>query len=36
LRSKKAFEELAEMLTEEDFKAILESSREFRERFALR
>lgn len=36
MRSKKAFEELARMLTEEDFKAILESSRELRERLALR
>ncbi len=36
LRSVKAFEQLAETLTEEDLKAILESSREFRERFSLR
>lgn len=36
LKSKKAFEELAEMLNEEDLKAILESSKELRERFALR
>jgi len=36
LKSKKAFEELASALTEEDLKTILESSREFRERFALR
>ncbi|MEA2090213.1 MAG: hypothetical protein U9O89_05590 [Thermoproteota archaeon] len=36
LRSKKAFEQLARTLTDEDMKAILESSREFRERFAFR
>jgi len=36
LRSKRAFEELANVLTEEDFKSIVESSRDFRERFALR
>jgi len=36
LRSKRAFEELASALTEEDLKAIVESSREFRKRFALR
>lgn len=36
LRSKKAFEELASTLTEEDLKAILESSGEFREGFAFR
>lgn len=36
LKSKKAFEELAGTLTEEDLKAILESSREFRERFTFR
>jgi hypothetical protein len=35
LKSKKAFEELAETLNEEDLKAILESSKEFRERLAL-
>jgi len=36
LRSVKAFEELAETLTDEDLKAIAESSREFREGFSLR
>lgn len=36
LKSRKAFEELANTLTEDDLKAILESSREFRERFAFR
>ena len=36
LKSKKAFEELTNTLTEEDLKAILESSKEFRERFKLR
>jgi predicted CopG family antitoxin len=36
LKSKRAFEELATILTEEDLKAASESSREFRERFALR
>jgi len=36
LKSKRAFEELASTLTEEDLKAILESSKEFRERFAFR
>lgn len=36
LRSKKAFEELTSTLTEEDLKSILESSKEFRERFAFR
>jgi len=36
LRSKRAFEELARALTEKDLDAIAESSREFRERFALR
>jgi hypothetical protein len=36
LKSKKAFEELTETLTEEDLKAITESSKEFRERFAFR
>jgi hypothetical protein len=33
LKSKKAFEELTETLTEEDLKTITESSREFREKF---
>lgn len=36
LKSKKAFNELASTLTDEDLKAIIESSREFRERFAFR
>lgn len=36
LKDKKAFEELANMLNEEDLKALLESSKEFRERLALR
>jgi len=36
LKSKKAFDELASTLTDEDLKAILESSREFRERFEFR
>ena len=36
LKSKKAFEELANTLTDEDLKNIFESSKEFRERFAFR
>jgi predicted CopG family antitoxin len=36
LKSKKAFNELTSTLTDEDLKAIIESSREFRERFAFR
>ncbi len=36
LKSKKAFKELTEMLTEEDLKAMEESSKEFREKFTLR
>jgi predicted CopG family antitoxin len=36
LKGERAFEELAETLSEEDFKAIVESSKEFRERFAFR
>lgn len=36
LRGKKAFEQLANTLTDEDLKAIIESSRELRERFAFR
>jgi len=36
LKSKKAFEELASTLTDEDLKAIIESSKEFRERFKFR
>ncbi len=36
LKNKKAFEELTKLLTEKDLTAIEESSREFREKFALR
>jgi predicted CopG family antitoxin len=36
LKSKKAFEELASTLTDQDLKAIIESSKEFRKRFAFR
>jgi len=36
LRSEEAFKELAGTLTDADLKAILESSREFRGRFAFR
>ena len=36
LKGKKAFEELRQLLTEEDLKAIRESSKEFRENFKLR
>jgi len=36
LRSEEAFKELASTLTDEDLKSILESSREFRGRFAFR
>ena len=36
LKSKRAFEELASTLTDEDLKAILESSKEFRKRFTFR
>jgi len=36
LRGERAFEELTRTLTGEDLKAILESSRELRERFAFR
>lgn len=36
LKSRKAFEELADNLTSVDLEAIMESSREFRERFTLR
>ena len=36
LKSKKAFKELTEILTEEDLKVMTESSREFREKFAFR
>ena len=35
LKSKKAFEELANLLTKEDIKTMTESSEEFRERFSL-
>jgi len=36
LKSKRAFEELVSTLTDEDLKAIIESSKEFRERFTFR
>jgi hypothetical protein len=36
LKGKKAFEELRQLLTEEDLKAISDSSCEFRENFKLR
>ncbi|KPV63618.1 MAG: hypothetical protein AOA66_0750 [Candidatus Bathyarchaeota archaeon BA2] len=36
LKSEEAFKELASTLTDEDLKAIIESSREFRERFGFR
>ena len=36
LKSKKAFEKLTEILTEDDLRAITESSKEFREKFAFR
>ncbi len=35
-KSKKAFDELASLLTEDDLKAIKRSSKEFREKFAFR
>ena len=35
-KSKKAFEELRQLLTKEDLKAIRDSSKEFRENFKLR
>ena len=35
-KSRKAFEELASTITDEDLKAIINSSREFRQRFAFR
>ena len=35
-KSRKAFEELASTITDEDLKAIIDSSREFRQRFAFR
>jgi len=36
LKGKKAFEELRQLLTKEDLKAMRESSKEFRENFKLR
>jgi predicted CopG family antitoxin len=36
LKSEKAFTQLANILTDEDLKTIVESAKEFRERFALR
>jgi hypothetical protein len=36
LKSKKAFDELAKMLTDKDLNAMLESCKELRERFKLR
>jgi predicted CopG family antitoxin len=36
LKSKKAFNELAEIVTAKDLKVMAESSREFREKFAFR
>jgi hypothetical protein len=36
LRSEKAFTELTEILTQEDLKAMTESSKEFKESFAFR
>ncbi|MCW3994189.1 MAG: hypothetical protein NWE85_06480 [Candidatus Bathyarchaeota archaeon] len=36
LRSEEAFKQLVRTLTDEDLKAIIESSKEFRERFAFR
>ena len=36
LKSEKAFKQLANILTDEDLKTIVESAKEFRERFALR
>jgi len=36
LRSEQAFKQLARTLTDEDLKTIIESSKEFRERFAFR
>jgi predicted CopG family antitoxin len=36
LKGKKAFEELRELLTDEDLEAIRKSSKEFRENFKLR
>ena len=36
LKSERAFKQLAKILTDEDLKTIVESTKEFRERFALR
>jgi len=36
LRSKRAFDELASLLTSKDLKLITDSSRDFREKFSLR
>jgi predicted CopG family antitoxin len=36
LKSERAFKQLANILTDEDLKTIVESTKEFRERFALR
>jgi predicted CopG family antitoxin len=36
LKSEKAFKQLANILTDEDLKTIVESTKEFRERYALR
>jgi predicted CopG family antitoxin len=36
LKSEKAFKQLANILTDEDLKTIVESTKKFRERFALR
>jgi hypothetical protein len=36
LKSKRAFDEMTELLSEDDLQAIEESSREFREKFTLR
>lgn len=36
LKSEKSFKQLANILTDEDLKTIVESTKEFRERFALR
>lgn len=36
LKSEKAFKQLTNILTDEDLKTIVESTKEFRERFALR
>lgn len=35
-RSRKAFDQLARLLTDEDLEAVLESNKEFRERFMFR